>query len=218
MIGNKKFLSEDEIVKITNAVVKAEQGTRGEIVPMIVGRSSTIGHLPVYIAFMLFSIILVLLIESPSPHLSHYLSLWYGLPVVGLFGVCWVCGYILSPIQIIQRWLIPNQDEESQVWNRARSEWAYNKLQKTTERTGILLFVSMMERKAVILADEGIAKHYPEKTWQDVIDLLTRHLKKGEWVEGFETSIDRCGEILKTHLPATENNINEISDRVIVKD
>lgn len=218
VIGKKKFLSEDEIKKITDAVVRAEQGTRGEIVPMIVARSSTIGHLPIYIALMLFSIILVMLIDWPPLWLSDYLNRWHGLPLVGLFAICWLCGFILSYVPSIQRWLIPNSDEESQVWSRARSEWAFNQLQKTKERTGILLFVSVMERKAVILADEGISKYCPEKTWQEVIDALTTHLKKGEWALGFETSVHRCGEILKANLPAAEPNKNELSDRVIIKD
>jgi putative membrane protein len=212
--GSKKFLTDEQIKKITSAVIKAEQNTSGEIVPMIVGRSSTIGHLPTYIAFVLFSIFLVTLIEWPP----QWMDRWFGLPLIGIFILCWVIGLLLSQVTFVQRWLIPNNDEETQVWNRARSEWAFNHMQKTQLRTGILLFVSVMERKAVILADEGIAKHYPESTWKEVINLLSAHLKKGEWVDGFEKSIQRCGEILSAHLPASASNVNEISDRIIIKD
>lgn len=213
VIGSKNVLSAEQIQKITQAVVKAEKGTKGEIVPMIVSRSSVIGHLPFYITFILFSLVTIALLESSVV----WIRLWWGLPLAGVFLVCSVFGFILSRVSVVQRWLIPAIDEDTQVWNRAHSEWAFSRIQRTKERTGILLYVSMMERKAIVLADEGIAKHYPPNTWQEVIDLLTMHLRQGEWTEGFEKAIQRCGEILKTHLPATDNDTNEISDRLIIK-
>lgn len=214
VIGKKEILSPDQIKKITQAVIKAEAGTSGEIVPMIVNRSSAIGHLPFYVALILFSLSAVALFELKS----NWLHLWWGLPIGLLFLGCLVGGFVLSQFHSIQRWLIPAIDEETQVWNRAYSEWAVSHVRKTKARTGILLFVSVMEKKAVVLADEGIAKHYSQETWQKVIDILSQHLRKGEWTEGFERSIQLCGDILKTHLPADTENINEISDRIIIKD
>lgn len=214
MIGKKQILKPDQIAKISAAVAKAESGTSGEIVPMIVGRSSVIGHLPLYAGFIFFSIAAVVSIEVRP----YWLFLWWGLPLAILLLGCIVAGYIVTRFDSVQRWLIPSSDEESQVWNRASAEWALNQVKKTKNRTGILLFVSVMERKAIILADEGVAKHYPQETWQAVVEGLTDHLKKGDWTEGFETAIQRCGEILKMHLPAGSSDVNEISNRIIIKD
>lgn len=213
VIGNS-FLTATEIANVSAAVEKAERGTSGEIVPMIVKRSSAIGHLPYYIGFILFSLALIALLEWNPP----WFRLWWGLPVVGVCLACFILGMLLARIESVQRWLIPVTDRDSQTWNRAHAEWAANHLKHTEQRTGILLFVSIMERKAIILADEGIAKHYPESTWQEVIDILSEHLHRKEWSKGFETAIIRCGEILRTYLPAQTVNTNEISDRIIIKE
>lgn len=212
--GKKEFLSTEQIQKISQAVASAELGTSGEIVPMIVRRSSSVGHLPIYITVVLFSVAIVGLVETKI----EWLNAWWGLPILGVFLVCAASGYILSGIDAVQRWLISAVDEETQVWNRAHSEWAFSQIRKTKARTGILLFVSIMERKAIVLADEGIAKHYSAETWNEVVTILSGHLRKGQWTEGFERSIHRCGEILKTHLPAGPDNTNELPDRIIFKD
>jgi putative membrane protein len=193
--------------------MKAEEGTRGEIVPMIVARSSAIGNLPLMSSLVCFSVFLLILIEWQP----WWISLWMGLPVIGLLILSLVLGTLLSHIQAVQRWLIPAHDQEAQVWQRAHSEWSQSKIQQTQGRTGILIFVSVMERKAVIMADEGIAKFYKQETWDEVVRLLGGYLKQGQWTLGFEKAIQRCGEILKTNLPAGSSNPNEISDAPIIK-
>lgn len=213
VIGNR-FLTDAEITKISAAVKKAEVGTSGEIVPMIVRRSSVIGHLPFYVGLIVFSLVSLALLEWSQ----LWVRSWWGLPIAGVFLICFLMGAVLARSMVLQRWLIPAQDREFQVWNRAHAEWAANHLKHTEKRTGILLFVSIMERKAIILADEGIAKYYPESTWQEVIDILSAHLHRKEWSKGFELAVERCGEILRTHLPTQAVNKNEISDRIIVKD
>jgi putative membrane protein len=209
-----KHLTSEQIAKVTAAVRAAELKTQGEIVPMIVKRSSATGHVPHFAFLLLLSCSLVSLIG-----LENWYPLeqrWIILIVVVL--VCFAAGLALAPLTIVQRWLTPDWDMQEQVWRRAQSEWAAKKLQKTKERTGILIFVSVMERKAIVLADEGIAKHYPRETWQQVIDKLGEHLHRGEWVTGFEQAIQLCGEILAKHLPAGDRNPNEITDQLIIKE
>ena len=223
VIGKKPFsktnvfadhiLTHDQVLKITQAVIEAEKGTRGEIVPMIVQRSSTIGHLPLYSSLIVFSLFLLVLVEWQP----WWLLLAWGLPLIATLFLSLVIGFALARLSFIQRWLIPAIDQEAQVWQRARSEWAMSKIQKTQERTGILIFVSVMERKAIILADEGIAKYYNENTWKEVIQNLGHYLSKGQWTEGFQKAIHHCGEILKKHLPSDGANPNELGDAPIIK-
>ncbi len=207
------FLTHDQIFKITQAVIDAEKGTRGEIVPMIVQRSSAIGHLPLFNSMILFSLFLLVLVEWQP----WWLLIGYGLPLIAVLLLALILGFYSARVPTIQRLLIPAADQEAQVWQRARAEWAMSKIQKTEDRTGILIFVSVMERKAVILADEGIAKFYSEVTWTEVIRNLGKHLSKNQWTEGFQQAIAHCGMILKEHLANGSNNPNELHDGPIIK-
>jgi putative membrane protein len=208
-----KYLSPDQVAKITAAVQKAELKTMGELVPMIVKRSSAIGHVPYSCYLVLLSCsLMVFLSWEPQWALAYHWQILVALILLS-FGL----GTVLARLTVVQRWFVPEADEEAQVWQRAQTEWALQKVQKTESRTGILIFVSVMERKAVVLADEGIARHYKPETWQEIVTLLTRHLHRGEWVQGFEKAIERCGEILSVQMPAQSRNPNEIHDELIIK-
>lgn len=208
-----KYLTHEQILKITQEVVKAEQQTRGEIIPMIVARSSAIGHVPYYCFLLILSLILLTALGL-EPWWFFEWKWWSLLASMVISGaVAWP----LSLLPWIQRSLTSAKDQEAQVWQRAQTEWSQHKLQKTADRTGILIFVSVMERKAVVLADEGIARHYPQETWTEVVGILGSHLHRNEWVLGFQMAIAKCGDILKKHLPAGAKNPNEISDHLIIK-
>jgi putative membrane protein len=217
MVDNfaEKIILKEEIARITAAVREAESKTSGEIIPMIVSRSAAVGHVPYQCFLLILSSSLLLLLGWPSwwawPHT------WQAGALIGLTLVSFAAGFVLARIQFVQRWLVPDADEEAQVWRRAQAEWAQHKMEVTKSRSGILLFVSVLERRAVILADEGIAKRYDPATWQEVVSLLTGHLRRGEWAIGFERAIERCGEILATHLPSSADNPNEYRDELIIR-
>ena len=84
------------------------------------------------------------------------------------------------------------------------------------ERTGILIFVSMAERYARIIADEGIDKHVSQSEWQEAVDALVEHTRDGRIADGFVEAIDRCGRVLATHFPRTETSHDELPDRIYV--
>ncbi len=63
-------------------------------------------------------------------------------------------------------------------------------------RTGILIFVSLAERYARIIADEGIASHVPQQEWQEAVDALVAHMRDGRIADGFIAAINLCGNKL----------------------
>lgn len=208
-----KHLSPEVMKRIKAAVQTAELKTQGEIVPMIVGRSSVIGHVPYYCFLLLLSSFLLMILGWEPWWAVEYHWFVISAALLVAFGL----SQILARSWTVQRWLTPEADEELQVWRRAQSEWATRKMRDTKDRTGILLFVSVMERKAIVLADEGIARHYPPETWKEVVNLLGSHLHQGDWAQAFEQAIAKAGEILARHLPAQGRNPNEIHDDLIVQ-
>jgi len=82
-------------------------------------------------------------------------------------------------------------------------------------RNGVLVFVSLAERYARIIADEGIAAKVHNADWQAAIDALTGHLRNGRIAEGFAAAIERCGAVLQAHAPP-DGSPSELPNRLYV--
>jgi putative membrane protein len=215
--GNQKWaqrlIKEGDSSKVSAAVAKAEKQTSGEIVPIIVRRSSTIGHVP----FLLTLILLVALLVFEVPQLpvfARYNLNWI-LFFVALF--CFLISIPLSKSIWVQRMLVSQTDQKFQVEERALLEFYQTGIVNTKARTGILLFLSVMERKAVVLADEAIAQKLPPETWTEICQVMVQGVKKGETAEGLTQAIEICGQVLAKHFPAQELNPNELKDHLIIK-
>lgn len=219
----EKYLTESEITGISNAVHQAELGTTGEIVPMIVHRSSAIRHVPVILGLSLALLFFgVEVLGLSGWYLSHWLPFLYEhwlyqvLFLIMLLALAWGLSY-LHPVQ---RLLTSDADEKDQVFRRAQLEFFLHRLNHTDKKTAVLIFVSVMERRAVILADEGIARSLPQGTWEAILKSLTGQMHKKNWAQGFQEAIHQSGELLKTHFPhpAGSDSANEISNHLIIKE
>ncbi len=209
-----KYLSDDDVKKISEAVRTAEEKTAGEILPVIVRRSSAIGHVPLSLTLILLFVLLF--VEFPWKDIlfvSPWIYLW---PV--LAAVIYLASHFLSRSKIIQRILVPNHDEAAQAFQRAQLEFYLNRVGDTKQSTGILVFVSVMERRAVILADKGISEKIKPETWQILVDKLTLRMRQGEWAAGFQDCIHECGDILSTHFPMRGVARNELRNDLVIKE
>jgi putative membrane protein len=82
------------------------------------------------------------------------------------------------------------------------------------ERSGILIFVSLAERYARIVADEGIAARVPQSEWQQAINVLVAHTKSGHIADGFISAIEKCGNVLATNFPRSHTSRDELPDQI----
>jgi putative membrane protein len=214
MKWSERLLQSGDAEKVSQAITKAEAATSGEIVPMIVRRSSTTGHVP----FMLTLVILVSLLAFEVPQHSWFAryGLTWSLFFVSLF--CFLISIPLSKIVLIQRLMVPQGDQIFQVEERALLEFYKTGIVDTKARTGILLFLSIMEKKAVVLADESIAKKLPPETWKQICDEMIHGIQLGKTADGLVTAIEKCGQILARHFPPTAENPNELKDHLIIKE
>lgn len=211
---HKKYLSDLDIQKIETAIEEAERHTSGEIVPVIVRRSSAIGHIPLLLTLsLIFQISVIAALFWPAAFVA---------PVVYFWPLIWITLYVISGLltrlKSVQRFFVPNEDEEWQAFQRAKLEFYENKVYRTQEGTGILIFVSVMERKALILADKGISEKLPADTWDKVLGKLRKSLHDHKWGEGFVSAIHECGELLKPHFPIRSDDVNELKNHLILKD
>ncbi len=150
----RSVLGHDGAERIERAIADAESRTSGEIVPLLVRRSSTVGHVPL----VSFTLLLLCVFLSDLP--AHLADL--GGPYLAWLGGCWLLagGLALgvSRLDVVQRLLTPRIDQMQQVDLRAQIEFYELEMSQTQDRTGILLLVSLMEHRAVVLADHSIAE------------------------------------------------------------
>lgn len=206
-------LSEDELKHLAKVIEELETNTEGEIRLMLVRSSMATGH-----AFrLLFGWAVALSFALIWLERHHYIwasSLWL---VGGILVFAASLAWALSELPFVVRMISQTNDIRSQVWNRAELEFYREGLAKTKGRTGILLFISVLERQAVVLADEGIAKKLPQNYWENVVSLLLEGPRKGDWPGALERALRECGRILSDHFPAQGRLINELPNAVIVK-
>lgn len=216
-----KYLTEEQVAEISKAVHAAELGTGGDIVPMIVRRSSAVRHVPLVLGLCFALLFLgVEMLGLNGWYVSDLLPFLMGHWVYQLFFlvVLLVIAWGLSHLHPVQRFLTSDEDEKEQVEKRAQLEFFLHRLNRTHKKTAVLIFISVMERRAVILADEGIAKHLPPHIWEEVLKPLTGFLRGGEWAQGIQDAIRRSGELLKQHVPQSGAVANEISNNLIIKE
>ena len=97
-----------------------------------------------------------------------------------------------------------------------RAAWLFKKLKmhETKERNGVLVYLSISDKKFAIIGDSGINKVVPEGFWNQIKESMISHFSKGEFAQGIIIGIDKTGEQLKHYFPWQTDDTNELSDEI----
>ena len=112
--------------------------------------------------------------------------------------------------------LVPRSVKHARAHRRAVEQFLAQNLHTTVGRTGVLIFVSVGERFAEILADAAIHAKVPEGEWQAIVADLTEHIGKGQAGDGFVRAIAAVGEHLAKHFPPDADHPHALSNHLIV--
>lgn len=190
---------------IANAIHAAEARTSGEIVCVLAQQSSDATALPILIAAIVTLALPWLLVAATEMPVDRILLLQI---VVFIALVTLLC---LPRVRVA---LIPRVARRAVAHRVAMEQFTIRGIARKKDRCGILIFVSLAERYARIIADEGIAARVPQSEWQRAVDALISHMRDGRIAEGFVTAINMCGNELATHFPRTEVSRDELPDRI----
>jgi putative membrane protein len=111
---------------------------------------------------------------------------------------------------------VPPSIKHLHARRRAFEQFLVQNLHTTDGRTGVLLFVSVAERHAEIVADKGINALVSQGTWKTIIDGLTAAIGQGKATEGFVVAIGAIGTALAQHFPPGAHDPNELPDHLII--
>ena len=211
---SRSWLTQSDVHDIEQAITEVETKTNAEIVPMLVRSSSTTGHVPWLLSADFLMVILMADAVFDFRRYTELYSLWLTLAIAVVIAV----SFALARLDAFQRFAVTADDRDLQVNQRAELEFYEAGLQKTENRTGILLLVSLMEHRAVVIADKSIAEKVAPETWTKVVDTLVGGAKNNALGKAYRDAIKICGEIVSPHFPITPGNENELHDHLIIKD
>lgn len=206
--GTALFTVEEE-ARITEAITRAERTTSGEIVAVIAVESDSYLYAP-----FLWAAILALIVPWPFIYFTWLPVQW--IYVVQLLSFLLILLLTLPPS--VRMRLIPRSVQRLRAHRRAVEQFLVQNLHTTTGRTGVLIFVSVAERYAEVLADTGIDAKVPPGTWQAIVDELTTHIGEGRAADGFVAAISKAGAHLSQHFPPGTTDPNELPNHLIVLD
>ena len=95
-------------------------------------------------------------------------------------------------------------------------QFASRGIARKRDRSGVLIFVSLAERYARIIADDEIAKRVPQSRWQAAVDALIAHAREDRVADGFIAAIELCGKELAQHFPPKHDSRGKLPDRLYV--
>ena len=204
----------NDLKMIAEAVQKAELKTSGEIVPIIYDKCSNTSFIFPFLFLFFFGVWHSLQdTYFPVNYWEGNLLIQVGLPPI-LSGVL---AFVLSRWQPVQRLLVFKRRREKVVQDRAELEFYRCGIPQTKEKTGILLFVSLMERYSVVLADKTISEKLPPDTWNEVLLLLNSRMSSQNLAKGFVPAIEKCGELLAVHFPRKSDDQDELANYPILR-
>ena len=84
----------------------------------------------------------------------------------------------------------------------------------TRDKTGILIYILLSEKKFYILADEGINGKVEQSVWDAIRDRMARKFSLGHFADGIIEGIEEIGKVLSEYFPIKADDTNELTDRV----
>ena len=99
----------------------------------------------------------------------------------------------------------------------ALKEFSKLKMDKTKDRTGVLLFLIFEERKFEIIADEGINSKISPEQWDEISERIKTHFSKKSYFDGILSGIETIGEVLKKEFIVNSDDTDELSNEVIIQ-
>ena len=219
-------LSDDDHAKVSAAIAKAEAQTNGEIVAVATPISDPYHDVALHWALIPLFAVLAWAAWRPTalawwydfliggwesePTMSQLLTLL--MVFAALKFIVWLLILKWMPLRIA---LTPGATKERRVRRRAITIFRAAAERRTVGRTGILIYLSMAEHRAEIVADEAITKVTTPETWGEAMAALLVEVKQGRPADGIIAAIEQVGFVLAEHFPRSATDKNEIPDKLI---
>jgi putative membrane protein len=201
------ILTDEERKRLQALVAEVERGTAGELVTVVARQSAAYGAFRLGWAAML-ALLLAVVVHLAVPSIP---ANWL-LGAEGPVGLClwWLLGW-----PVLLRRITPRAVQRRAVSDRVKELFLELGVTETRDRSGVLVYLSELERRVEILADRGIHEHVGTEAWQAMVSELVGAIQSGRAAEGLATIIRRIGQELAAKFPPRPDDSNELPDQVV---
>lgn len=221
-----KNLSDADHLLVSQAVGEAEKTSDGEIVTIAAYKSDDYNDVALVWAASASFIAMSFVAFFPAPFIDVMKYLLGGWDdIIGYGEFAWMITSIgaikFLAVWFLLKWetalmlLTPKWIKSERSRARAIDLFRVGTESKTVGKTGILIYLSMAEHRAEIVADAAITELVGVEKWGDAMAALIRNTKAGAPGQGIAEAVEQIGIILTQHFPKTDNNPNELPDKLI---
>ena len=219
-------LSEADHRLVTEAVAQAERSSDGEIVTIVAAKSDSYHDVGLHYAVLAMLLVPALLAFVPHALVEWASGLFLGWNEQATRGLLMAFLFvILALVFLIVRYalawmplrmaLTPGSTKTRRVHRRAIEMFRASAERRTQGRVGVLLYLSLLEHRAEIVADEAIHSKVEPDVWGEAMAVLVENLKAGRPGAGMAKAVEQIGLVLAQCLPKTGADTNELPDRLI---
>jgi putative membrane protein len=218
-------LSGEDHARVSAAIAAAEAKSDGEIIAITADQSDAYHDVGLHYAVLVLFLVLAFFAAWPhqlefwwtrlmgwtaQPSQRELLTLLFGLALAKFLAVLFILKWM--PLRLA---LTPGSTKTRRVRRRAVMLFKTGGERRTIGRTGILIYLSMGERRAEIVADEAITKVTTPETWGEAMAAMITDVKAGRPGDGIVAAVEQIGEVLAKHFPKSSADTNEIPDKLI---
>jgi putative membrane protein len=219
-------LTDEDRTSVAAAVAAAELHTAGEIVTIVARRSDKYHDVALHWAVLAMLFVLALLAFRPDAAVwLHGLVAdpWAGAPAPGglftmalvLLVVTFLIVRVILAYMPLRLALTPGGTEARRVHARALALFRASAEARTRDATGVLLYLSLDEHRAEIIADRAIHSRVAPDIWGAAMAALIAATRDGRPGDGMAEAVRQIGIVLAEHFPPRADDTNELPDRVI---
>jgi putative membrane protein len=220
------MLTDVQQARVAAAVAAAEARSDGEIVTVIAPESDGYGDVVAHWSVLLAFLGLAVLAAAPGPWVTLLAGLdgGWSVPTLGelLFGLLllmallFLVGRLLFGAPAIRRLVIPAGTATRRVRCRAILLFRLSVESRTRAKTGVLVYLSLAERRAEIVADAAINERVEPETWGAAMAALIEGVRDDRPADGMIDAVERIGAVLAEHFPRSPDDTNELPDGLIL--
>ncbi len=206
------LMSAEDHRRVASAVRAAEDRTSAEIYCVIARASDS------YFPHAAFAVSLATLIAGVVVAFLLHLS-WFDVTSLRFAAAEALAGGLAVALvawrPALRLPFVPKAVRYRRAHDNAMRQFLARNVHRTRARTGALLFVSIAERYATVIADAGIAAHVDQAEWNAIVAGLTEAAAVGRHADGFEAAVRSAGRLLAEHFPKRADDSNELDDHVV---
>jgi putative membrane protein len=189
---------------LTEAIRDIEKTTDAEIVVVIRGRSGSYRQADYLCGAVLAFAGLLFVLLSPFDFHTY----WVPFDVLALFAAG---AFVCSRTDWVRRVFTSAGFRAKAARAGAAAMFYEAGIANTHAENGMLIYLSLLERKIEVIADRGILKAVPPMKWNHSLFELRQIATDPDPIQLVRAMRD-LGAVLAAHLPATGENPNELAD------